>query len=56
MQDEAEKLEEEKLRLAEMEKVLEEQVLRDSERYVSIFYNSCESPSLVIIKENTKEI
>ncbi|CAB4016420.1 Hypothetical predicted protein [Paramuricea clavata] len=32
MQDEAEKLEEEKLRLAEMEKVLKEQALRDSER------------------------
>ena len=33
MQEEAEKLEEEKLRLAEMEKVLEEQALKDAERY-----------------------
>ena len=33
MQEEAEKLEEEKLRLAEMEKVLKEQALKDAERY-----------------------
>lgn len=37
MQEEAEKLVEEKQRLAKMEKVLREQAQRDAERYLSIF-------------------